>query len=359
MTLFAGLKVSTLGLKAQGTKMSAISDNIANVNTVGYKRTEVQFSTLVTERIRETRFTPGGVIARPRQTVDQEGQLLGTGISTDLAVSGRGMFIVSENPVYTTQTSDDGLAYTRAGSFRADQDGFLRNTAGYYLQGWTVNRNGDVTLDGTDPATIVNSPGFNELQPVNVNRFSNIAEQTENFRTRTNLPADAVVQSNLNGPQLLADGSAVANIENLQIDLAGTGGATPTFDQIATRRQGAETALLSTSADFNQVATVYDALGQSHQVTLNYYRYSTDAGGPNTWAVRIESSGVSGTKSSPPLNAGTLDAALAGADATTIQNAVVAAAQAAARPASFTTVSKAVKTAPAAQPTAVVRAISG
>jgi len=219
MTLFAGLKVSTLGLSAQGTKMGAISDNIANVNTVGYKRTDVQFSTLVTERIRETRFTPGGVTARPRQTVDQAGQLLGTGIATDFAVSGRGMFIVSEEP-FTVQstdgnqdsnsggifrdprTSENGLSYTRAGSFRADQDGFLVNTAGYYLQGWAVNRNGDVTLDRLDPALINNSPGFADLQPVNVNRFSNIAEQTENLRTRANLPADFTVTEQLSRPNL-------------------------------------------------------------------------------------------------------------------------------------------------------------
>ena len=217
MTLFAGLKVSTLGLSAQGTKMGAISDNIANVNTVGYKRTEVQFSTLVTERIRETRFTPGGVVAKPRQTVDQAGQLLGTGISTDFAVSGRGMFIVSEQPfvVQSTdgganengifrdpRTSENGLAYTRAGSFRADQDGYLVNTGGFYLQGWAVNRNGDVTLDRLDPATINNSPGFADLQPVNVNRFSNIAEQTENLRTRANVPADFIVTEALSRPNL-------------------------------------------------------------------------------------------------------------------------------------------------------------
>ncbi|MEM6490719.1 MAG: flagellar hook basal-body protein, partial [Pseudomonadota bacterium] len=202
MTLFASLKVSTLGLNAQGTKMGAISDNIANVNTVGYKRTDVQFSTLVTERIRETRFTPGGVTARPRQTVDQAGQLLGTGISTDFAVSGRGMFIVSEEATFSASTSDDGLAYTRAGSFRADSDGFLVNTAGYYLQGWTVNRNGEVTLDGTDASTIIDSPTFTDLQPVNVNRFSNIAEQTENQRIRANLPNDFTTSQALERDQV-------------------------------------------------------------------------------------------------------------------------------------------------------------
>lgn len=214
MTLFSGLKVSTSGLQAQGTKMGAISDNIANVNTVGYKRTDVQFSTLVTERIRETKFVPGGVLARPRQQVDLQGQLIGSSASTDLAVSGKGFFIVTEKSGSVSRTdtaatatgttsavsgsggiSSDELRYTRAGSFRADASGFLKNSAGFYLQGWAVNREGQVTQDGSIQSVVENSPTEFNLESVNVNRIATVAEATTNLRLRANLPAEAGAQA--------------------------------------------------------------------------------------------------------------------------------------------------------------------
>ena len=186
MSIFTALKTSTSSLDAQGTKFEAISDNIANSNTDGYKRTDVKFATLVNERITETRFSAGGVMARPRQEVEQRGQIQSTSFSTDMAVSGRGFFIVTEHATANAVRSDEGLAYTRAGSFRTTEEGYLRNAAGYYLQGWTVNRAGQVARDG-----IINkSPTEFDLEPVNINRIATIAEETNNLRTRLNLPAE-------------------------------------------------------------------------------------------------------------------------------------------------------------------------
>ncbi len=217
MTLFGSLKVSTTGLKAQGTKMGAISDNIANVNTVGYKRTDVQFSTLVTERMSATKFNPGGVTARPRQTNDQAGQISGTSVTTDFAVSGRGWFVVTEKATFNPSESSDGLAYTRAGSFRPDEDGYLKNTAGYYLQGWTVNKNGDVTKDGTDADFIIDNPNETNLEPVNINRITNIAEQTENVRIRANVPSEFEPSSGLylGAAALAADAALGAGVSTI------------------------------------------------------------------------------------------------------------------------------------------------
>lgn len=230
MSLFGSLKVSTTGLKAQGTKMGAISDNIANVNTVGYKRTDVQFSTLVTERMTTTKFNPGGVTARPRQTNDVQGTIMGSAVTTDFAISGRGWFVVTEDATFNAVESSDGLAYTRAGSFRTDEDGYMVNTAGFYLQGWPVNKNGEVTKDGTDSDYIISDPSSSDLEPVNMNRITNIAEQTENVRIRANLPAEYDPASGI----YLGSAAIIANAETLAETIAAgfdeTADATETTD---------------------------------------------------------------------------------------------------------------------------------
>ncbi|MFX8323973.1 flagellar hook-basal body complex protein, partial [Acinetobacter baumannii] len=84
-----------LGLQAQTQAMSMISDNIANVNTVGYKRTGPAFSTLVTSSATKTSYTPGGVQVRPQQYIANQGVLGTSTTSTNIAISGQGFFVVS------------------------------------------------------------------------------------------------------------------------------------------------------------------------------------------------------------------------------------------------------------------------
>jgi len=195
--LFGSLLVGVTGLMGNSTRMGTISDNIANVSTVGYKRVDTQFQTLVTERIQSTSYSPGGVLSRPRQLVDVQGIITSTTNSTDIAISGNGLFVVGDE---TEASLDADLVYTRSGSFRPDQDGFLQNTAGYYLKGWAVNSEGEV-IDPSSDATIP-SPGKTDLITVSLTDqedtgvdIEQSVRATTEVTTRANLPAEAEQQA--------------------------------------------------------------------------------------------------------------------------------------------------------------------
>lgn len=73
MSLFGALKSGVSGLNAQSSAMSIISDNIANVNTIGYKANSASFSTLVTKQTSSTRYTSGGVQCRTARALTFRG----------------------------------------------------------------------------------------------------------------------------------------------------------------------------------------------------------------------------------------------------------------------------------------------
>ncbi|MBT4890266.1 MAG: flagellar hook basal-body protein, partial [Rhodospirillales bacterium] len=123
MSLFGALSSGVSGLSAQSSALGAIGDNVANVNTIGYKSTDVQFKTLVTKQVSTSKYSPGGVQAAPKTGVDVQGLLQSSTSSTDLAISGQGFFIVNEEPTGGNNTL---FAYTRAGSFTVDKTGYLQ-----------------------------------------------------------------------------------------------------------------------------------------------------------------------------------------------------------------------------------------
>ena len=82
MSLFGSLFTGVSALSAQSQAMGMISNNIANVNTTGYKRNEASFSSLVTQAGRSTIYSPGGVRASTEQTVNQQGTPQQTASST-------------------------------------------------------------------------------------------------------------------------------------------------------------------------------------------------------------------------------------------------------------------------------------
>ena len=135
MSLYGALFSGVSGLAAQSSAMGAISDNITNVNTIGYKGAKVNFKTLVTKQVSLTNYAPGGVQSAVRKGIDVQGLLQATNSSTDVSLSGQGFFIVNEaaNP-----QEGDMFAYTRAGSFKVDKEGYLQNVSGWYMQGWPL-----------------------------------------------------------------------------------------------------------------------------------------------------------------------------------------------------------------------------
>ena len=128
MSLYGALFSGVSGLQAQSSAMGAIADNVTNVNTTGYKATNVNFQTLVTKQASLTQYSAGGVQSKPRQGVDVQGLLQSTSSSTDISVSGNGFFIVNEAGDPGT---GDIYGYTRAGSFQVDKEGYPQNVSGY------------------------------------------------------------------------------------------------------------------------------------------------------------------------------------------------------------------------------------
>jgi len=188
MTLFGSLSSGVSGLTAQSSAMGAISDNITNVSTVGYKNTQVDFQTLVTAQTSTTFYSAGGVQSKPRQDTGVQGLLAASTSQTDIALSGRGFFIVNEANV---PTINNEFLFTRAGSFFQDNEGYLRNTAGFYLQAWPTDANGNVTPNNTS-LSIANQNVISTdyLGTVNLNRVGGTAAATTTIGIGANLPSN-------------------------------------------------------------------------------------------------------------------------------------------------------------------------
>lgn len=152
MGLFGALFAGVAGLGSQSNKIGIVSNNISNVNTVGYKQGSAAFNTLVVPSASTGSFSPGGVLGNNRQLVSQQGLIQATTSVTDVAISGGGLFVVN-----TKADGSGDTLYTRAGSFTQDANGNFRNAAGFFLQGLQVQT----------PALSVN-PG--NLSTVNVNQ---------------------------------------------------------------------------------------------------------------------------------------------------------------------------------------------
>ena len=189
MGLFGALSSGVSGLTAQSSAMGAIADNITNVNTIGYKGTQVNFQTLVTRQTSSTFFSAGGVQSRPRTDAGIQGLLQSSTSQTDLGISGSGFFVVNEAAVPTLSNE---FLFTRAGQFFQDNNGYLRNTAGFYLQAFPVNPDGEIIPNNSDiliANTNVISTDF--LTTVNLNRVGGTATATSEISVGANLPANA------------------------------------------------------------------------------------------------------------------------------------------------------------------------
>jgi flagellar hook protein FlgE len=187
MSLFGALASGVSGLTAQSSALGAISDNITNVNTIGYKNTTVNFQTLVTRQTSTTFYSAGGVQSKPRQDTGVQGLLQSSTSQTDVSISGRGFFVVNEA---NTPTITNEFLFTRSGSFFLDNEGFLRNTAGFYLQAWPTTAAGVVTPNNkslTIPNQNVISTDY--LASVNLNRVGGTAAATTRIDVGANLPS--------------------------------------------------------------------------------------------------------------------------------------------------------------------------
>ena len=180
MSISSSLNAGVMGLAVNSSRLSTISDNIANSATVGYKQSEVDFSSMVIAQGKGG-YTAGGVAATAYKNVEGEGGLINTGNSTDIAISGRGMLMVTDASGLDAAPTARRSMLLPTGSFSPDADGFMQTSSGMYLMGWAAN------ADGTIPNVSRNST--TSLEPVNIAASQFAAEPTNAMTLGVNLPA--------------------------------------------------------------------------------------------------------------------------------------------------------------------------
>ena len=163
--MIRSLWISKTGMDAQQTQLDVVSNNLANVNTTGFKRSRAVFEDLLYQNAREpgaqssqqTTLPSGLQIGTGTRVVTTErlhtqGNLTKTGNSTDVAINGNGFFQV--------QMPDGTLAYTRDGSFQINAQGQLVTSSGYPVQpAVTVPQNATSLTIGKDGVVTVTTPG--------------------------------------------------------------------------------------------------------------------------------------------------------------------------------------------------------
>ncbi|MEO1312837.1 MAG: flagellar hook-basal body complex protein [Pseudomonadota bacterium] len=182
MSISSSLNAGVSGLFANASKLATISDNIANSSTYGYKRADVDFSSVVISQ-RQGTYAAGGVRIDAFREVDSQGSLVSTDNPTDLAIGGRGMLPVTALESADTPDANFPLLLTSTGSFRPNADGFLVNEAGLVLMGWPADASGTIPAQPRD-----SSAG---LEPIVVNRNQFAASPTTEITLGANLPAAA------------------------------------------------------------------------------------------------------------------------------------------------------------------------
>jgi len=153
MSLYSSMNTALSGMSAQSRALGHISDNVANTQTTGFKRTDTNFVSYISESNSEV-HRPGTVLARPDFTNQVQGTIEQVENPLALAISGQGFFTAAL-PVGTNQDGtknfDARNFYTRAGDFNRDREGYMVNGSGYVLQGWPVT---DDVVDKTQLAPI-------------------------------------------------------------------------------------------------------------------------------------------------------------------------------------------------------------
>ncbi len=145
MSINKAMYAGVSGLAAEGDTLSIVGENVANTNTVGFKRSRATFENILGGAVGAA-DNSGGVRLGRTQQIFAQGALVNTGQQTDLALSGDGFFVVHGN-----LGGVNGDFYTRAGQLTVRNDGILVNPQGMAVQGYGVNPDG--TFNST-PANI-------------------------------------------------------------------------------------------------------------------------------------------------------------------------------------------------------------
>ncbi|HEY2710823.1 MAG TPA: flagellar hook-basal body complex protein [Caulobacteraceae bacterium] len=254
MSLNSAMQTGVSGLSANSQALSAISNNIANVNTVGYKQSDTEFETLVTGTGAEAGGESGGVLADNRLLIGDQGQLTQTTSPLDLAISGQGFFVTTTQATNVTPT--DPRLFTRAGSFTVNNQGYLVNSAGLVLQGWPADAQGTITP---------NPSNLTSLQSINVSQVGGAVSPTTSIGINANVDA--------------------AQTESAAATAAGTspvgaGAYDPAANSMAMWQTNNATGV---QPDYSIQVPISDSQGGQHNVQLDLLKSST----PNQWYAEL------------------------------------------------------------------------
>ena len=179
--MFRSLNVAATGMVAQETQLDTISNNLANANTVGYKRQSAEFEDLLYQNVRSAAPTNGGGVAPTGTQVGTgsrvvatsrsftQGAMQQTGNSLDLAIEGNGFLTVTQQ--------NGSLAYTRAGTLKLDASGRITTSDGLALDPPisvpTDATNLTIGSDGTVTATQPGQKAATTLGQIQLTNFPN------------------------------------------------------------------------------------------------------------------------------------------------------------------------------------------
>jgi flagellar hook protein FlgE len=266
MSLYSAMVAGVSGLQSNSSALAAISDNIANVNTVGYKNNQVEFESLVTNSNNSSTYSAGGVSTSNQQFVTQQGSTTQTSSPTDLAIAGQGMFVTSPQPSQLNANSQ--VLFTRAGSFTTDTSGYLKNAAGLYLMGWSADAQGNIS-----PANSLTS-----LTPINIDALSGAVSAT----------SQATVSGNLDAAQTVSQAAQL---------VAPAAGAYDPVNNSMTSYVSSATSPTGVKPDFTMQIPVSDSLGGQHTLQIDFLKSST----ANQWDVEIQSTPTSDIPGATPV----------------------------------------------------------
>lgn len=203
-----GFSTSLSGLYANQQKLNVIGNNLANLNTVGFKASSVQFMDLVSQSVGGSSRNPMqvglGVTTGSISPNFRQGGIETTGIATNVAIQGDGFFVIG---------SPSDRSYTRAGDFAFDADGRLVTPDGKPVQGYT-------TTDPITGAVITTGQPTDVLIPPGVLRPPTA---TTNFTTTTNLDSGAAVGATFTASVQIYDALGEPHIATVTYTKTGAG----------------------------------------------------------------------------------------------------------------------------------------
>jgi len=285
MSISSAMLAGVTGLVSNSSALAAISDNISNSNTVGYKQVSVDFTSLVNTGDIGA-YNAGGVSTSTQHFITQQGSIQAASQVTDLSISGDGFFVTANQPAAISSTTP--AYFTRAGAFSVDKDGYLKNDAGLYLQGWQADANGNITVD---------SANLSSLQPINILQVANSAQPTTSAAINANVNADQAVTA---AAQDAGTGTTSAPGYNADVDPS-TSPATEV--SMAEYNNDPSTGV---KPDFTVTVPVSDSKGGSRNVTIDFLKSST----ANQWYAEVVADPPSSVQTDPKLPPGLISSGI-------------------------------------------------